>query len=207
VVAVGRPIMWWSRMRVTGLDCLPAAGPVLLVADHDSYWDPIAIAVAAAPVRNIRALAKSTLWKNPIAARILDGMGQIPIERGKNNAGAMGDAISALRGGAGVGVVPEGTRSLGRDLRARSGVGRLAQEVPEATVVCARVNGTVDVVRFPRRPRIRVEFYRPSGGGRRPDETAVGFAKRLLAELRKEAPPEIPGRRRAAAKFREAAGR
>ncbi|HVU92346.1 MAG TPA: lysophospholipid acyltransferase family protein [Jatrophihabitans sp.] len=206
VVAIGRPIMkLWSRMDVTGLECLPATGPVLLVADHDSYWDPIAIAVAAAPVRSIRALAKSTLWKNPIAARVLDGMGQIPIERGGSNAASMADAIAALRGGACIGVFPEGTRSLGRPLRARSGVGRLAQEVPEATVVCVRVNGTVDVVRFPHRPKVRVEFYRPAGGGRQPDETAIGFAKRLLAELREGAPPEVPGRRRTAAKFRAAA--
>src|SRR5664280_3360474 len=46
-------------------------------------------------------------------------------------------------------------------LRARSGVGRMFEAVPESTVVCATVRGTVDIVRAPKRPRIEVEFYRP----------------------------------------------
>jgi 1-acyl-sn-glycerol-3-phosphate acyltransferase len=202
VVRVGRPIMSWSRMTVTGLECLPAEGPVILVADHDSYWDPIAIAVAAAPVRQIQALAKSSLWKNKAVGKLMTGMGQIPVERGVSNAQALQRAIDELRDGACIGVFPEGTRSLGRELRARSGVGRLAEAVPEAAVVCVRTSGTVDVVRLPKRPTVTVEFYRPAGGPMQPGETVVEFADRLLAELRAGAPREIPGRRRTAEKYR-----
>lgn len=204
VVGIGAPIMRWARMRVTGLECLPPDGPAILVADHDSYWDPVAIAVAAAPVRQISALAKSTLWRYGFSAKIMDSMGQIPIVRGKSNAAAMQFAIERLRDGACIGVFPEGTRSLGRELRARAGVGRLAEAVPSAVVVCVRTSGSVDVVRFPRRPRIGVDFYRPSGGGLQPGETPSAFADRLLAELRAGAPREIPGRRRTAAKYRAA---
>jgi 1-acyl-sn-glycerol-3-phosphate acyltransferase len=203
VVTIGRPIMaGWSRMRVTGLDCLPPTGPVLLVADHDSYWDPIAVAVAASPVRHIQALAKSSIWKNKIVGRVMDSMGQIPVARGASNLDAMKTAIDELRGGACIGIFPEGTRSLGCELRARSGVGRLAEAVPDATVVCVRVNGTVDVVRVPQRPSVRVDFYRPRGGQRQPGESAVEFAQRLLDEVREGAPREIPGRAKTAAKFR-----
>jgi 1-acyl-sn-glycerol-3-phosphate acyltransferase len=206
VLAVGRPIMYrWSRMRVSGLDCLPATGPVLVVGDHDSYWDPIAIAVAAGEVRQIRALAKSSLWRNKIVAVCMDEMGQIPIERGVSNADAMATAVDELRKGACIGVFPEGTRSLGCELRARSGVGRLAEAVPEATVVCVRTNGTVDVVRFPTRPTVTVEFYRPRDGQLRPGESAADFADRLVAELREGAPREIPGRRKTASKLRSRA--
>jgi 1-acyl-sn-glycerol-3-phosphate acyltransferase len=129
-------------------------------------------------------------------------MGQIPIERGTSNAQAIQHAIDALREGSCIGVFPEGTRSLGRQMRARSGVGRLAEAVPEATVVCVRTNGSVDVVRAPKRPSITLEFYRPSGGQLQPGETAAQFADRLLAELRAGAPPEVPGRKATAAKFR-----
>lgn len=204
VLAIGGLFMRWSRLRVSGVECLPATGPVLLVADHDSYWDPVAIAVAAGRVRQISALAKSTLWKNAVAGRLLDSMGQIPIERGASNTEAMKTAVEALRKGACIGVFPEGTRSLGRELRARTGVGRLAQAVPEATVVCVRTNGSVDVPRFPKRPAITVDFYRPAGGPLQPGETPIRFAKRLLAELREGAPREIPGRKKTAAKFRAA---
>ena len=202
VVAVGGPIMRWSRMQVSGLGCLPADGPVLLVADHDSYWDPIAIAVAAREVRQIRALAKSTIWKNKIVGALMTKMGQIPIERGASNVEAMKTAIEELRKGSCIGIFPEGTRSLGRELRARTGVGRLAEAVPEATVVCVRTNGSVGVVRLPERPSITVEFYLPAGGQLQPGETARQFADRLLAELRDGAPREIPGRKKTAAKFR-----
>lgn len=203
VIAISSPIMYrWSRMRVTGVESLPRTGPVLLVADHDSYWDPIAVAVAAGKVRQIQALAKSTIWNNKIVGRIMTDMGQIPVERGASNIEAMTVAVDALRNGACIGIFPEGTRSLGRELRARTGVGRLAEAVPEATVVCVRVNGTVDVPRFPRRPSVTVDFYLPAGGPRRPDESAREFSDRLLAELRAAAPREIPGRKKAAAKFR-----
>jgi 1-acyl-sn-glycerol-3-phosphate acyltransferase len=202
VVTVGNPIMRWSRMHVSGLDCLPAEGPALVVADHDSYWDPIAIAVAARGVRQIRALAKSTLWKNKVVGALMTEMGHIPIERGVSNEEAMKTAVEELRNGACIGIFPEGTRSLGRELRARTGVARLAEAVPEATVVCVRTNGTVDVVRLPKRPQVNVEFYRPAGGQMQPGETATEFAERLVAELRTGAPREIPGRKRTAAKFR-----
>jgi 1-acyl-sn-glycerol-3-phosphate acyltransferase len=205
VVAVATPFMWWSRLDVRGLENLPESGPAILVADHDSYWDPMAIAVAAAPVRQIQALAKSTLWKNKFVATILNETGQIPIERGVSNEQALKRAVEELRDGACIGVFPEGTRSLGRELRARSGVGRLAEAVPEAVVVCVGTNGSVDVVRAPKRPHITVEFYRPAGGQLQPGESAAAFAVRLLAELRERAPREIPGRKRTAAKYRAAA--
>jgi 1-acyl-sn-glycerol-3-phosphate acyltransferase len=204
VTAITAPIMRpWSRLSVRGLDCLPPTGPVLLVGNHDSYWDPMAVAVAARGVRQIYALAKSSLWKNKVVGALMSEMGQIPVERGASNAAAMRAALDALRNGACIGVFPEGTRSLGRELRARSGVGRLAQAVPEATVVCARITGSVDVVRVPKRPRIDVEFFRPAGGPLQPGESATAFAQRLLDEVRAAAPRAIPGRRRTAAKYRE----
>jgi 1-acyl-sn-glycerol-3-phosphate acyltransferase len=203
VLAVSGPIMHrWSRLAVTGLEHLPATGPALVVGDHDSYWDPIAIAVAANPVRQIHALAKSTLWKNKFLAACMDNMGHIPIERGASNEPAMATAIQALKDGACIGIFPEATRSLGRPLRARTGVARLAAAVPEAPVVLVRTNGTTDVVRLPKRPAITVDFLPPSGGQLQPGEPLTDFADRLLAELRSAAPYEIPGRKRTAAKYR-----
>lgn len=207
VLAVWTPMMRWARLTVTGLDCLPVTGPVLLAADHDSYWDPVAIAVAAGGVRQIHALAKSTLFDKPFVGAIMRGTGQIPVHRGGSNEDAISTAIEELRNGACIGVFPEGTRSLGCERRARAGIGRLAEAVPEATVVCVRTNGSVDVVRLPRRPSVTVEFYRPRGGAMQRGESAADFAERLLTELREGAPREIPGRRRTAAKFRAAADR
>jgi 1-acyl-sn-glycerol-3-phosphate acyltransferase len=193
VSGVSYPIVrFWGRMRVTGIDLLPESGPVILCANHDSYWDTVTVAAALRSRRQVHALAKSQLWKNPIMARVLDGMGQIPIERGKGDVAALDRAIEGLRAGICIGIFPEGTRSLGRQLRGRSGIGRLAAAVPEAQVVGCALNGPVDVPKFPRRPRITVELFRPAGGGLQPGESHADFAGRLVAELRAKAPYVTP---------------
>ncbi len=188
-MAISSPIIHrWGRLEVTGLEHLPERGPVLLAANHDSYWDPIAGGVAAIGRRQIRALAKAGLWRFRVLAWVLDGMGQIPVERGRSDSAAFDRAIAVLRNGACVGIFPEGTRSEGRELRARSGLGRLAAAVPEAHIVCCAISGTTDIPRFPRRPRLRVTFFPPAGGGLGEGETAAALATRVLAELREHAP-------------------
>jgi 1-acyl-sn-glycerol-3-phosphate acyltransferase len=182
-------------MQVVGLEHLPRSGPVLIAGNHDSQMDPVAIGVAARKHRQIRALAKSTLWEVKPLAPILNGMGQIPIERGKGDVGALDKAIEALRNGACIGVFPEGTRSLGRELRARSGIGRLAAAVPETEVVLAAVTGTTDYARFPKRPRVTVTFSPPEAGGYQLGEDHGEFAARLLSELRTAAPIAAAGRK------------
>lgn len=186
----------WARLDVEGLEHMSADGPLLLAGNHDSYWDPIAIGVAALPCRQIRALAKSSLWKIRGLGRILDSMGQIPVDRGKSDQRAMRRAIDELRAGACIGIFPEGTRSLGRELRARSGFGRLAAAVPEARVVCVAVSGTVDIPRFPKRPHVHVKFFSPAGGGLAQGEEAAALAVRLLTEIRGYAPIAVAGRKR-----------
>jgi 1-acyl-sn-glycerol-3-phosphate acyltransferase len=195
-MAVCRPVMLWGRLRVEGLEVLPESGPVLVVGNHDSHWDPIAVGVGAIRRRQVKALAKSDLWKVRGLAPVLNGMGQIPIERGAGDAGALARAIEELRRGACIGVFPEGTRSRGREMRARSGAGRLALEVPEARLVCVAIEGTSDLTGFPRRPRLRIRFFEPAGGQAQPGEEAGELAVRLLAEIRALVPPSISARKR-----------
>jgi len=189
-------VRWWGRLQVEGEEHLPSSGPTLIVGNHDSQWDPVAIGIAGRQRRQIRALAKSSLWKIPGLAPILDGMGQIPIERGKADAGALDEAIRQLRAGACIGVFPEGTISRGAVLRARSGMGRLALAVPDVEIVSVTVEGNVDIVRFPKRPRIRVRFFPPTEGGLRDGEEATQLPVRLLAEIRALAPIAQSGRKR-----------
>jgi 1-acyl-sn-glycerol-3-phosphate acyltransferase len=196
-MAVCRPaVAWWGRLEVEGLETLPTEGPVLVVGNHDSHWDPVTVGVAAISRRQIKALAKSTLWDVKGLSPVLDGMGQIPIERGAGDAGALARAIEELRAGACIGVFPEGTRSRGEVLRPRSGLGRLALEVPEAKLVCVAIEGTSDMTGFPRRPRLRTRFFEPAGGQARPDEEPGEISARLIGEIRESVPPSISFRKR-----------
>ncbi|MBD8505823.1 1-acyl-sn-glycerol-3-phosphate acyltransferase [Hoyosella sp. G463] len=203
VMRVSSPVVkHWGRLEVIGEEHLPAEGPVLLVGNHDSYWDPVAFGTGLIGRRQVRALAKSTLWKYRPVAWVVDRMGQIPIERGKGDATALSSAIAELKGGACIGIFPEGTISRGAPMRARSGVGRLAQAVPEAKVVLGTITGSVDIVRFPKRPAIRIELFEPEQGQMRPDESPSEFSDRVMADIRRRAPYALPGRKRTSSRYR-----
>jgi 1-acyl-sn-glycerol-3-phosphate acyltransferase len=195
-MALTRPVAAWGRLQVEGVEAVPESGPLLIIANHDSHWDPIMVGIATLRRRQIRALAKSTLWDVRGLGPILNGMGQIPIVRGAGDKEALARAIEALRAGVCIGVFPEGTRSRGKVLRARSGLGRLALEVPEAHVTLVAIEGTSDLTGFPRRPRIRLRFFDPAGGQPRPEEDPGELSVRLLAEIRELVPPSISYRKR-----------
>jgi len=188
-------VRWWGRLEVEGLEHVPPDGPLIVTSNHDSYWDPVVVGIAAIRLRQIRALSKSSLWKVKGLSLVLNGMRQIPVVRGTKDTDALERAMTELRGGACVGIFPEGTRSLGRSLRARSGIGRMAAAVPEAQILCAAVTGATDVARFPRRPKLKVTFFEPAGGPMKPGEDPTDLAVRVTAELRALAPISAAGRR------------
>lgn len=190
-----RPVAWWGRLRTDGVEAVPVEGPLLVVPNHDSQWDPVLIGLALRPRRRLRFLARASLWRIPGLGPILYGLGQIPIRRGAGDVAALERAIDALRSGEAVCVFPEGGLSWGEVLRARSGVGRLAQACPGVRVVLCTVEGTTEYVRFPRRPSVRVRFLAPENGDPRPDETPAEVATRLLDQIRARVPPSPAGRR------------
>lgn len=188
VMIIATPVVrWWGRLRVHGVHLLDAPGPVLVIANHDSHWDPLVVGVAARGSQ-VRALAKASLWKNKVLARVLDGMGQIPIERGRGDAAALSAAIDHLRQGHCIGVFPEGTISRGEVMRPLSGAGRLALAVPGTRIVAVSITGAVDIARFPKRPRISVVFFEPSGGQPQDGESAIKLTRRVMADVRSRAP-------------------
>lgn len=190
-----RPSAWWGRLRVVGLDEVPATGPVLIVANHDSQWDPVILGLSAKPRRRLRYLAMVELWKIPGLGLILDAMKQIPVMRGTGDAGALDNAVAALEAGHAVAIYPEGRLTWGETLRARSGVGLLAGWCADARIVLCTIEGTVDFVRFPKRPRVTVTFFEPAGGQMGPGEEPAALAARMLAEVRKRVPPTPAGRK------------
>jgi 1-acyl-sn-glycerol-3-phosphate acyltransferase len=189
-LALLRPfVSWWGRLEVHGAEVLPRTGAALLVVNHDSGWDPPIIGLATASRRQITAMARSSLWKPKPCGWAMDQMRQIPVDRENGGPRAMLMAAERLRQGECVGLFPEGMISRGRTLPVRSGAGRLALEVPEAVVVCAAITGSPAMARFPRRPRLRVDFFLPESMPPRPGETGAELTTRLLAEIRAISPP------------------
>jgi 1-acyl-sn-glycerol-3-phosphate acyltransferase len=195
VAALLRPTAWWGRLRVSGLDQVPVGGPLLVVPNHDSQWDPVLVGLGIKPRRRLRFLARASLWRIPGLGPILYGLNQIPIRRGAGDAGALDEAVEALRAGHAVCVFPEGGLSWGERPRARTGVARLAARCPDARVILCAVEGTTDYARFPRRPRVGVSFFAPAEPDARPEEGPSELATRLLDEIRARVPPTPAGRR------------
>jgi len=91
------PVRHNMRWRVEGIERIPRHGAVLLASNHISYFDPVAIGnLAHLAGRRARFLAKSELFEGRFMAAGLRRMGQIPIERGRGDTGALDRATAAL---------------------------------------------------------------------------------------------------------------
>jgi len=124
-------IRFWVRLDCQGLLHIPRQGPVIIAANHISYFDPLCLAVFIdAAGREVRFLAKSELYRNPVLGWVLRAAGQIPVYRESRDAAkSLQDAVAAMREGAAVAIYPEGTTTRNPDfspMKAKTGVARLA---------------------------------------------------------------------------------
>lgn len=84
-------------------------GSFIIIANHASMLDPVAIANAVKK-REITFMGKKELMKNKLLARIFTGMHMIVVDRHNSDMRAMRACVSALRKGEILGIFPEGTR-------------------------------------------------------------------------------------------------
>jgi 1-acyl-sn-glycerol-3-phosphate acyltransferase len=124
-------IRFWVRLDCQGLHHIPRQGPVIIAANHISYFDPLCLAVFIDTAgREVRFLAKSELYRNPLLGWVLRSAGQIPVYRESRDAArSLQDAVAAMREGAAVAIYPEGTTTRNPDfspMKAKTGVARLA---------------------------------------------------------------------------------
>ncbi|MDO5033489.1 MAG: lysophospholipid acyltransferase family protein [Eubacteriales bacterium] len=96
------------RPRYYGLENLPAQGPYIILANHQSFFDVMLINPLL-PV-NPLWLAKQELFQQPLIAPVIKGFGAIPINREDSNFTAVKQVLSALKEGQVIGVFPEATR-------------------------------------------------------------------------------------------------
>ncbi|MCX5796325.1 MAG: lysophospholipid acyltransferase family protein [Elusimicrobia bacterium] len=130
------------RLKVSGLEHVPAHGAALIASNHVSFIDPPLVGWAALPARSLRYLAKMELFRIPLLGWFMRNVGCIPLDRGRADIGAVRTALDVLGRGRCLLVFPEGTRSKdGRPGRPRGGVGFLAGK-SGAPVVPARVVNT-----------------------------------------------------------------
>jgi len=113
-----------------GLKNIPQGKGFIVVANHTSYLDIIALSVVFQIKKkiNIRYLAKKELFTNWLFRRLEGIFHGIPIDRSKNKSEeALQLAIKALKKGKVIGMYPEGERSItGKIQKGKTGAIRLA---------------------------------------------------------------------------------
>lgn len=117
-------LIWVSK--VEGLDNIPKTGPVIIAANHSSYFDFLTL-VAVCP-RRVYFLAAEVFYRSWFWKPIMVLTGQIKVDRGSSDKSAViaaGNTI--LHSGNILGVYPEGTRSRdGKMHKAYNGVAKFA---------------------------------------------------------------------------------
>jgi len=98
------------RIRVEGLENVPASGPFILSPIHRSNIDFLVVLVCAK--RRMRYMAKDTLWKAGFG-RLWKALGGIPVHRGSADREALRTSIEVIESGEPLVMFPEGTRQTG----------------------------------------------------------------------------------------------
>lgn len=96
-------------LRKQGWKNVPRKGPVLLVANHQSFLDPIAVGLTAC--RELSYLARKSLFKKPFLDIYLKSVGCCPVDLEGIAKEGIRTTIDLLSNGRAVLVFPEGTRS------------------------------------------------------------------------------------------------
>jgi putative phosphoserine phosphatase/1-acylglycerol-3-phosphate O-acyltransferase len=147
----------WVRFDIDGLERIPAAGPLIAVANHRSYFDPIALgATFARRNRAVRFLSKRELFDTPVVGPVARALGAIEVDRGSGSDEPLIDAAAALASGEVVAIMPQGTIPRGPaffepELHGRWGAARLAA-LSKVPVVPIGLWGTEAV--WPRSDRV-----------------------------------------------------
>lgn len=177
-----RPVTTMYRVDGEGWERIPARGPAVLAANHESVLDGFAMGMATRRV--IHWMGKAELWDNPFTRPLMNGLGAFPVRRDRGDGAAIDHGEALLERGELVGVFPQGTCLPYRNRLWKRGAARLALATGAPLVPVCLV-GTERAIR-PHKlklglPRVRVLVGEPLVWAARiptPEE-----AEELTAEL------------------------
>ncbi len=114
-------------LRRSGWGNVPKRGPVLVLSNHQSMFDPVLVGLASR--RYLSYLARKSLFDQPVLAPLIRSLNAIPIDRGLGKDGIQA-VLDALGQGQAVLIFPEGERThTGEVLPLKPGVSLLIKRV------------------------------------------------------------------------------
>lgn len=143
VRTAGRPVFWSSsRPLVAGVEHVPAKGPCLLAATHQSPYDVPAL-IRHTP-RLLDFVSIREVFRNPVVAWLYGSMNAFPLDRSGPDAAAVRTILKRLRASRAVAIFPEGglrpgAASVVHTGRLKAGCGRLAAMASAPVVPCVMI--------------------------------------------------------------------
>jgi 1-acyl-sn-glycerol-3-phosphate acyltransferase len=169
------------RWEVHGKEHIPAAGGLVVAANHASYWDPPV--VGCLTERPVYFMAKSELFAIPLIGTAIKKLGAFPVYRNRMDRKAVRTALKYLAEGKVVGIFPEGTRSHTEELlQPHFGAAMLAlkSNVPVLPVAISGSRGVLGKVRV----FIGKPLYFSAGGSSRPDKSRLeDVSRQIMSEI------------------------
>ncbi|MGI6606159.1 MAG: lysophospholipid acyltransferase family protein [Peptococcia bacterium] len=99
----------FNRWTIIGRENIPQQGPLVLIGNHVSYWDPVILACSVN--REVHFMAKTELFNVPIFRQIIKWLHAFPVKRGSPDRNALRTSSEILNNGKVLALFPEGTRS------------------------------------------------------------------------------------------------
>ncbi len=96
-------------LRLQGMHNMPKTGPVLVLANHQSFLDPPLIGLAAR--RPLVYLARKTLFRNKYFAAMIGFLNAVPIDQDGIGKDGIRTILDQLKLGKPVAMFPEGART------------------------------------------------------------------------------------------------
>ena len=99
----------YFRGKIYGVENIPSNGPLLVVSNHASNFDPPLLSNCVR--RPVSYMAKEELFRTPVFKQAIELYGAYPVKRGGGDRSAIKSALSRLEQGWAVGVFLQGTRT------------------------------------------------------------------------------------------------
>lgn len=105
----GLLFVFGNSFRTFGKSRMPKTGPVLIIANHESFWDPPIVGITVD--RRITYMARKTLFANKIGSYLMRMQGAFTVDQDGSGLDGIKTALQLLDMGEAVLVFPEGTRT------------------------------------------------------------------------------------------------